>query len=68
MKFLTSAFKQVDADQVAEHQLFEARRALLEHEAAAEFHEAMSVMYRGRVERLEVAVNGNKFMPVGMAK
>lgn len=33
--------------------LYEARRALIEHEAAAEHHDALATMYRGRIERLE---------------
>lgn len=33
--------------------LFEARRAVIEHEAAAEHHDALALMYRGRIERLE---------------
>lgn len=54
MKFIKSLFQPVGADKVREQQLFEARRLMLEHEAAAEHHEALAIMYRTRVERLQV--------------
>ena len=33
--------------------LAEARMALVEHEAAAEHHDALATLYRHRIERLE---------------
>ena len=33
--------------------LAEARMALVEHEAAAEHHDALAALYRHRIERLE---------------
>ncbi len=39
-------------DALVDEQLYEARRKLLEYEAAAEHHAAMTEMYRRRVERL----------------
>ena len=54
MKFLKSLFQPVGASKVLQNQLFDARRLQLEHEAAAEHHQALAAMYRSRVERLEV--------------
>jgi hypothetical protein len=45
-------FAPTKPEKVMEHQLYEARRLLLEHEAAAEYHKAMAEMCRGRIERL----------------
>ncbi len=41
-----------DPKVVIERQLHQARLDLLEQEKLAEFHEAMTVMLRGRIERL----------------
>ena len=53
MSFLKSLFKPVGATKVRDQQLFEAQRLALEHEAAAEHHDALATMYRARVERLK---------------
>lgn len=42
---------------VAEQQMRDARLALLDHEAAAEFNGAMARMLRERIARLEVTLN-----------
>lgn len=42
---------------VAEQQMCDARLALLDHEAAAEFNGAMARMLRERIARLEVTLN-----------
>lgn len=63
-KFLKSLFHRVPHDQVAKDQLYEARRLVLEHEAAAEHHDALAVMYRNRVERLSEHVGQDDPMAV----
>jgi hypothetical protein len=50
-KFM-NRFRETAADIMAQ-QLFEAQREAVAHEAAAEHHEALAMMYRGRVERLQ---------------
>lgn len=40
------------ARKIAMRHLEDAERHALEHEAAAEHHDALATMYRGRVERL----------------
>lgn len=40
------------ADDIRQQKLFEAEREAVEHELASEHHEALAMMYRGRVERL----------------
>lgn len=52
MKTLTDIFKPTPAHAIAQEQLCEAQRKLVEHEAAAEHHAALSEMHRRRVERL----------------
>lgn len=52
MKIFTDIFKPTPAGIIADEQLYEAQRKLVEHEAAAEHHAALSEMYRRRVERL----------------
>lgn len=47
-------FRIPTARKIAMRQLEDAERAALEHEAAAEHHDALATMYRGRVERLRV--------------
>lgn len=37
---------------IIDEQLYEARRLALEHEAAAEHHDALAMMYRARIDRL----------------
>lgn len=49
-------FKKMTADQVMRDQLAEAKLAAAQHEAAAEHHEALAMMYASRVERLERAL------------
>ncbi len=52
MRILTDIFKPTPADLIITEQLYEAQRRLVEHEAAAEHHAALTEMYRRRVERL----------------
>ncbi len=52
MKIITDLFKPTPADIIVHEQLYEAQRKLVEHEAAAEHHAALTEMYRRRVERL----------------
>lgn len=59
MKIFSDIFKPTPADTIADEQLYEAQRKLVEHEAAAEHHAALSEMYRRRVERL----SGNGLSP-----
>ncbi len=49
---IANPFKMPSAEDIRKKQLEEAERASLEHEAAAEHHDALATMYRGRVERL----------------
>lgn len=67
MKFLKTFFGKISCDQVIEDQLTEARRAALEHEAAAEHHDALATMYRDRVRRLE-GLQAPGLMMVGIGK
>ena len=39
-------------EQIVQNQMMDARRLVLEHEAAAEHHSALARMYRLRVQRL----------------
>jgi hypothetical protein len=50
-------FKDPDPKVVLERQLRQARLDLLDQERLAEFHEAMTVMLRGRIERLTDLAN-----------
>lgn len=68
MKFLRSIFSRPAPEAAMQTMLYEARRAAIEHEAAAEHHDALAMMYRSRIERLEAAIGANTLMPVGMAK
>ena len=52
MKFVMNMFKPTPAATIVNDQLYEAQRKLVEHEAAAEHHAALTEMYRRRVERL----------------
>lgn len=45
-------FHRITAAQIREQQLAEADALALEHEAAAEHHDALATMYRARAERL----------------
>lgn len=45
-------FKHPTPAQIRARQVAEAERALLEHEAAAEYHDAMATLCRSRLERL----------------
>ena len=45
-------FAPTKPEKIRTHQLREAERALLEHEAAAEFNTAMAAMLRQRIKRL----------------
>lgn len=49
---LNTVFRVPSAKTIAQRQLESAERTLLEHEAHAEFHDAMATMYRDRIERL----------------
>jgi hypothetical protein len=52
MRRFTDLFKRTPVDVVLSEQLSLARSCLVEHEAAAEHHAALSEMYRKRVLRL----------------
>lgn len=58
MKIFTDIFKPTPAVIIADEQLYEAQRKLVEHEAAAEHHAALTEMYRRRVERLSGSGSG----------
>ncbi|MDN6885327.1 hypothetical protein QMO14_17105 [Variovorax sp. CAN2819] len=45
-------FAPTNPDKIASQQLYEARRMLLEHRAAAEYHDTMARMYEARIARL----------------
>lgn len=60
MKIFTDIFKPTPADIIVHEQLYEAQRKLVEHEAAAEHHAALTEMYRRRVERLSVSSPGQR--------
>lgn len=47
-----SVFAPSKPEKIVAHQLYEAKRLLLEHQAAAEYHGAMVAMYGQRVNRL----------------
>jgi hypothetical protein len=49
---ILNPFRDPDPKVVVERQLHQAQLELLEQEKLAEFHEAMTVMLRGRIERL----------------
>lgn len=50
-------FRAQTPDRLAEQQIVEARMALLEHEAAAEFNGAMARMLAARIVRLQSFLN-----------
>ena len=52
MTLFIDLFKPPPADIIVTEQLYEAQRKLVEHEAAAEHHAALTEMYRRRIERL----------------
>lgn len=52
-----AVFRIPAAQKIAQRQLEEAERLLLEHEAAAEHHDALATMYRGRIERLRERID-----------
>lgn len=52
MKTVSELFSRTPVDEIVEEQLYEAQRKLVEHEAAAEHHAALTEMYRRRVQRL----------------
>ena len=56
MKIIKKFFTPVSAAEVVTTQLYEAERLALEHEASAEHHDALAIMYRSRVERLRAEV------------
>ena len=45
-------FAPTNPEKIASQQLYEARRMLLEHRAAAEYHDTMARMYETRIARL----------------
>jgi len=53
---LLKMFRPVAAQEIMEHQLFEAERLTVEHEAAAEHHGSLAEMYEQRVRRLRVSL------------
>lgn len=50
---------QASARQLARRELFRSQRALVSHGCQAEYHNAMAVMYRERVQRLQEVVAGD---------
>lgn len=46
-------FQPTSPSKVAEQQLYEAKRLVLEHAAAAEHHAALAEMYKARIDRLQ---------------
>lgn len=48
-------FKLPTSEQIRQVQLEEAERMALEHESAAEHHDALVTMYKGRADRLRAA-------------
>lgn len=54
---ILNLFRDPDPKVVLQRQLHQARLDLLEQERLAEFHEAMTVMLRGRIERLQDLAN-----------
>ena len=47
-----NSFKMLTPAQIRAKQQEEAERAILEHEASAEYHDAMATLCRARLERL----------------
>jgi hypothetical protein len=45
-------FAPTNPEKIASQQLYEAKRLLLEHQVAAEYHAAMVAMCKGRITRL----------------
>lgn len=54
MKAVSELFGRTPVDDIVQDQLYEAQRKLVEHEAAAEHHAALTEMYRRRVQRLSL--------------
>ncbi len=52
MNPVAELFKRPPIHAIADEQLYDAQRKLLDHEAAAEHHAALAEMYRRRVHRL----------------
>ena len=52
MKAVSELFSRTPVDEIVRDQLYEAQCKLVEHEAAAEHHAALTEMYRRRVQRL----------------
>ena len=50
---ILNVFRDPDPKVIIKRQLHQAQLDLLEQEKLAEFHEAMTVMLRGRIERLQ---------------
>lgn len=53
-------FAPTNPAKIEQEQLYEARRELLTHTAAAEYHQAIADMYRKRIDRLTISVNTPK--------
>lgn len=49
---LIDVFRQPSVERLLQQQLDDAKRNAVMHEAAAEHHEALALMYRSRAERL----------------
>ncbi len=52
MSHIAELFKRMPIEVIVQEQIYDARRKLLEHEAAAEHHAALAEMYRRRIQRL----------------
>ena len=61
---MINIFRTPNAAMIAQRQLEEAERLALEHEAAAEHHDALATMYRGRADRLRAYLAGSDDKPV----
>ena len=46
-------FRHISIESVLADQRYDAQRRYVEHQAAAEHHQALANMYRGRIERLD---------------
>lgn len=57
---IKALFQRQDADHIRLEQLFEAERQAVQHEAAAEHHAALAVMYAARVVRLNAELKATK--------
>lgn len=55
MKIISELFSRTPVELIVNEQLYDAERKLIEHEAAAEHHAALTEMYRRRIQRLSIS-------------